>query len=82
MDARAEALLDEAENLKPEAQIGFNALGGEVVRGEESLPTGVGGAVLTDAGGEFLADLGEARVDFVWDGLGSLRVFPANLLLE
>ena len=52
------------------------------MRGEEGLPSGVGGAVLADAGGEFLANLGQAGVDFVWDGLGGLRVFPANLLLD
>ena len=82
VDAGAEALLDEAENFKPVAEVGLDALGGEVVRGEEGLPSVVGGAVLADAGGEFLADFGEAGVDFVWAGLGGLRVFAANLLLE
>ncbi len=82
VDAGPEALLNETENLKAVAQVSFNALGGEIVRGEETFPTVVGGAVFANAGGEFLADLGEAYGDFAGLGLGGLLVFPANLLLN
>jgi hypothetical protein len=52
------------------------------VRGEEGLPSVVGGAVLANAGGEFLANLIEAGIDFFGLGLGGLGVFAANLLLD
>ncbi len=82
VNAGAETLFDEAENFKPVAQIGIDTLWGEIVGRQEILPSRVGGAVLADAGGEFLADLSEAGADFAGRRLGGLRVFAANLLLD
>jgi hypothetical protein len=75
-------LLDEAKDLKPEAEIGIDTLGGEIVLEEEGHPTGVRGAVLVNAGGEFLADFYQAGVDFGVGRLDGLGVFAANLLLN
>src|SRR5580698_10764805 len=59
-DALAEALLDEVQNLQPVAEIGLDARGGEMVRGEKVFPARVGRAALADAGGELVAELAKA----------------------
>ena len=81
-DAGAEALLDEAEDFKPEAKIGIHTIGGEIVHDEESHPSGVRGAVLVNAGRKFLTDFCQACVDFGVGGRDCLDVFAANLLLN
>jgi len=81
-DAGAETLLDEAEYFKPESEIGIDAFGGEIVLDEECYPSVVGGAVLVNTGGEFLADFCQTGVYFVVGRLNGLSVFAANLLLN
>ena len=49
---------------------------------KKRVPAGAGSAILTDAGGELLANLVEASVDFIRRRLESLHVFLANLLLD
>jgi len=78
----AETLLDEGEDFKTVTEIGVDTLGGKSVSGEEGLPSVVGGAVLADAGGEFLADFREAHGDFFGRRQGCLGVFAANLLFD
>ena len=82
VNAGPETQLDEAQNLKPVAQVGIDPLRGQIVRGQESPPSGIGGAVLADTGGEFLAYLCETRIHFVRRGLRGLCFLAANLLLD
>jgi hypothetical protein len=53
-----------------------------MVRGQKSLPSGVGGAVLTNAGGQFLAYLRQAGIEFSLRGFRSLQVLLPYLLLD
>jgi hypothetical protein len=82
VNALAETLLDEGENFKAVAEVGVDALGGEIVGGEEGLPSVVGGAVLADAGRELLADFSDAGGNFFGRWLVCLGVFAADLLLD
>jgi hypothetical protein len=81
LNSLAEALLDEAQDFKPIAEIGFDPLRGKTMRGKKRLPSGICRAILTDAGGELLANLVEASVDFIRRRLDRLHVFLANLQL-
>ena len=54
-DALAEAHLDEAQNLKPIAQIGLDLLLRQTVVRQKRLPSGIRGAVLANAHRQFLA---------------------------
>ena len=81
-DSLAEALFDEAQNLDAVAQIGFDALRGQAVRGQKCLPSRIRGAVLANAGGQFLANLHEPGIDLGLRRLNGLRVLLANLLLD
>jgi hypothetical protein len=82
LDSLAESLLDEAQNFKPVAEIGFDALRRKAVRGKKCIPSGVSSAILTDAGRELLANLVEASDDVIRRRVDSLHVFLANLLLD
>ena len=82
LNALAESLLDEAEDLDPVAEICLDALRGQPVGGQKRLPAGVAGAVAMHAGGKLLAKLGGAGADFVLRGLDGLDVFLADLLLD
>jgi hypothetical protein len=44
LNSLAEALLDEAQDFKPIAEIGFDPLRGKTMRGKKRLPSGVGAA--------------------------------------
>jgi len=63
-DALAKAQFDEAENLKPVAQVGFDSLLRQVVRGQELLPPHIGGAVGAHARWNLLANLRQPRIHF------------------
>jgi hypothetical protein len=81
-DALAEALFNEAENFDAGAEIGFHAFLGQALGRQECLPASIGGAVLADAGGDFLANFGETGFDIGLGWVGGLKVFLANLLLD
>ena len=82
LNALPEALLNEAQNLQPVAEIGLDALRSEPMRREKRLPSRIGGAVLADADGQFRADLMQARIDFLLRGLDGFDVLLADLLLD
>jgi hypothetical protein len=52
------------------------------MRGQKCLPSGLRGAVLADTDGEFPAQLRQAGIDISFWGVGSLRVFLPDLLLD
>ena len=78
LNALPESLLDEAQNLQAVAEIGLDALRRQPVRGEECLPSRVGGAVLADAGGKLRADLMQAGIDLLLRRLDGLRRLPGE----
>ena len=82
LNALPEALLNEAQNLQPVAEIGLDALGREPMRSQKSIPSRIGGAVLADADGQFRADLMQARIDLLLRGLDGFDVLLADLLLD
>ena len=82
LNALPEALLNKAQNLQAIAEIGFDALRREPVRSQKCLPSGIGGAVLADAYGQFRSDLMQARIDLLARGLDGFDVLLADLLLD
>ena len=82
VDALPESPLDESQNFEPVAQIALHPFRSQVMRAQECVPAGIGSAVLTDAGGDFVANLGKPGVNFRLRRVRGLLVLLANLLLD
>ena len=82
LNALPKALFDEAQNLKPIAQIAFDPLRREAAIGEESLPSGLGGAVLANASGQLPANLRQPRGHLGLRRFDGLGILLADLLLD
>ena len=82
MNTLPKSQFDKAQNLDPVPQIALHPFRRQSVRSHESLPSGLGGAILTDARGHLLANLRQASIHLGLRGNSGPLVFFADLLLD